>query len=171
MTTNQCNLKTTLITRLIFAAALFSIHSSQLTLHAQEVISTSGKHHESADKSISWTLGEMVTETFSAGENILTQGFHQSKLTVVSMNDMDLPGYTITAYPSPAKSYVTLSVEAEKYENMVYRLYDLNGKLITQGSIDAKNTSISFSGLKPAVYFLRVIDDQKNVRSIKIIKN
>lgn len=42
-----------------------------------EVISSSGGYFENTNASLSWTLGETVTETFSGTNVILTQGFHQ----------------------------------------------------------------------------------------------
>ncbi|OQX82230.1 MAG: hypothetical protein B6D64_00925 [Bacteroidetes bacterium 4484_276] len=42
-----------------------------------EVIATSGGYFENAEISLSWTLGETVTETFSSGNVTLTQGFQQ----------------------------------------------------------------------------------------------
>ena len=52
-----------------------------LTVAAQslspEVIASSGDYYENANASLSWTLGEIATETYSYGNNILTQGFQQ----------------------------------------------------------------------------------------------
>ena len=151
--------------------ALFTLIFLFSTVSAQQVISTSGNHHEEGDRSISWSIGETVIETYKVDEVTLTQGFHQPLLTVVSVDELDMPGYNITAYPNPTRSFVTLSVEAEKYENMNFMLYGFNGNLIKQGFIKDKNTEISFEGLKPAVYFIRVVDENKNLTTIKIIKN
>ena len=43
-----------------------------------EVVSSSGDYFEGANASLSWTLGELATETFDNGNNILTQGFQQT---------------------------------------------------------------------------------------------
>jgi hypothetical protein len=44
---------------------------------AQQVIASAGGYYEGDNISLSWTLGEPVTETFSGGGVILTQGFQQ----------------------------------------------------------------------------------------------
>jgi hypothetical protein len=41
------------------------------------VISSSGDYFEGSNASISWTLGEIATETFTNGSVVLTQGFQQ----------------------------------------------------------------------------------------------
>ncbi len=45
--------------------------------NAQQVIATSGGYYENENISLSWTVGEPVIETFTAGDVILTQGFQQ----------------------------------------------------------------------------------------------
>jgi len=53
----------------------FSFLSFQVK--AQQVIASAGGFYEGDNISLSWTLGEPVTETFSGGGVILTQGFQQ----------------------------------------------------------------------------------------------
>jgi hypothetical protein len=52
-----------------------------MEMHAQSlsssVVATAGDYSSSASASLSWTLGEIATETFSNGGYILTQGFQQ----------------------------------------------------------------------------------------------
>jgi hypothetical protein len=45
--------------------------------NAQQVIASAGGYSVGETVSLSWTLGEPVTETFSGGGIILTQGFQQ----------------------------------------------------------------------------------------------
>jgi len=45
--------------------------------NSQQVIASAGGYYEGENISLSWTLGEPVTETFSGGGLILTQGFQQ----------------------------------------------------------------------------------------------
>lgn len=143
---------------------------SHSILNAQEVIATGGNYHKSGDISISWTLGETVIETFSTSEKILTQGFQQAKLTVLSIDEIDLPGYNIIAFPNPACSYVMLNVEVENYEKVSYCLYDSCGRIIGQSRIESNSTNISFVELKPAVYFIGIFEDEKKLVTFKIIK-
>ncbi len=48
-----------------------------LQVFSQEVIATAGGYYEGENFSVSWTLGEPVTETFTGADVILTQGFQQ----------------------------------------------------------------------------------------------
>ncbi|MCD4697206.1 MAG: hypothetical protein K8S16_13295 [Bacteroidales bacterium] len=57
------------------------------TLSAQsissEVISASGDYFVNTNASLSWTLGEPITETFANGNIVLTQGFQQSVTEII----------------------------------------------------------------------------------------
>lgn len=55
-----------------------------------EVISSSGDYYQGVNASLSWTLGEIATETFTAGDVILTQGFQQSITIAIAGIDLDV---------------------------------------------------------------------------------
>ncbi|MBC8488731.1 MAG: hypothetical protein H8D45_22130 [Bacteroidetes bacterium] len=55
-----------------------------------EVIASSGDYYENANASLSWTLGEIATETYSNASNILTQGFQQPVSVTIHGIDIDL---------------------------------------------------------------------------------
>ncbi len=66
-----------------------------LTVTAQSltpsVVASSGEHFENPNNSISFTLGEVVTETYSNGSTILTQGFQQAVDGIIITGiDLDL---------------------------------------------------------------------------------
>lgn len=78
--------------KLIISIILFIIFTS--LCHAQsidrEVISSSGDYFEGTNGSISWTLGEIATETLTDGNIILTQGFQQPYGIVIHGIDLDV---------------------------------------------------------------------------------
>jgi len=58
-----------------------------------EVISSSGDYYEGVNGSISWTLGEIATETYTAGNVILTQGFQQPITVAIAGINLDVLVY------------------------------------------------------------------------------
>ncbi len=56
----------------------------------REVISTSGDYFEGPNSSVSWSLGEIATETLTDGNIILTQGFQQPFGVVIHGIDLDV---------------------------------------------------------------------------------
>jgi hypothetical protein len=64
-----------------------------------------------------------------------------------------------------------LKVENFDKENLSFQLIDINGKPLENKKITGNETSIVMSSLVPSTYFLRIIDDNKEVRTFKIVKN
>jgi len=77
----------------------------------------------------------------------------------------------VTAYPNPASDHIDLRVEsAEAYSTARYQMFDVIGKLVTGGSIEAEVTRIATAQLASGTYFLRVILADDDIRTLKVIK-
>lgn len=63
--------------KLFFLLTISGLILFAIQTNAQQVIATSGGYYENENISLSWTVGEPVIETFTAGDVILTQGFQQ----------------------------------------------------------------------------------------------
>ncbi len=72
---------------------------------------------------------------------------------------------SVRAYPNPAMNYI--QVQFGKAENLNYRIVDVIGKTVKQGTA-ARNT-INVSELQRGIYILQVNDGQKSM-STKLIK-
>jgi hypothetical protein len=55
-------------------------------------------------------------------------------------------------------------------ENLRFRLYDLNGVLLQDKKVESEETEISLENLSSSMYFLKVIKDNMEVKTFKIIK-
>ncbi|MCX6226513.1 MAG: hypothetical protein NTV01_17485 [Bacteroidia bacterium] len=81
--------------------SLFLILALPLTpaaLMAQEVISSGGTCVKVSGISLSWTVGEPVTETLSSGSLTLTQGFHQTRLSASTIDEIVTPGLKLLSF-------------------------------------------------------------------------
>jgi hypothetical protein len=63
-----------------------------------------------------------------------------------------------------------LRVENYSRENLSYQLFDLRGKLLERGRVEEELTTIYMQKLTPALYLLRVLDNNKEIKTFKIIK-
>ena len=136
----------------------------------QQVVSSAGNFHANTSGSVSWTLGELAVETLTTAGNILTQGFQQSRLTVTGIGDIPLLDFEILVFPNPASDHLIISTDKEQHENLYYQLYDLSGKIVLQDRIRETETTIPVNHLKSAVYLLRIIEGNRQVRSFKVVK-
>ena len=74
-------------------------------------------------------------------------------------------------YPNPATDFAKLKIVNYEVQNLRYQLYDINGSLLQDNKIEDNETSIVMSNYVSATYFLKVTDNNKVVKTFKIIKN
>ena len=76
----------------------------------------------------------------------------------------------ITVYPNPAKEMLKIQFSGFEIKNDInLRLYDTNGKLITDKKTENYTTQINLSG-KPAGTYLLIIVSGKNKKEFTVIK-
>lgn len=139
--------------------------------NAQQVISSSGSVLKNSSGSLSFTLGELVIDTKNAGATAITQGFHQTKLTITAINVLREKNYSISAFPNPTNDFVNLKIEKGDIHDIEIVLFDLQGKVLSNQKIESTNTEVPFSGYNSGKYFLKVIQKGKEIQTFKIIKD
>ena len=143
----------------------------KFNMKAQEVIATSGNYHENSSGSISWTIGELVSEAFENSENILTQGFHQTMLTVTLIKEFKETDIQITVYPNPVKEKLIIDVKEAKFNSLQMTMIDINGRIELTKNIVSDKEIIDMQGFPEAIYILRIIaPNEKILKSYKIVK-
>jgi hypothetical protein len=60
---------------------------STLAVSAQEVVVTQGDSYSNASGNIDFTIGEVIINTETDGNNDLTQGFHQTNWNFLGVED------------------------------------------------------------------------------------
>lgn len=141
-----------------------------LPIKAQAVVAPAGHYHESGQMSMSWTLGEPMIETLVSADIVLTQGFQQPVLEVSTTTNEPGLDFQITAFPNPTRGHTNISTNLLQAESLIYSVYDLQGRFITGNPLDGPQTRIAFNNYDPGIYFIRIIQDEKPVKTFKIIK-
>jgi len=80
---------------------------------------------------------------------------------------------SVSVYPNPSNDYITLNIAGNdpvSFEGMSYQLFDINGKLIKGEKITNRQSTIKISNLEPANYFVKVIQGNKEINTLKITK-
>lgn len=147
---------------------LLSFWSMVLFAQQQEVISTAGTSFENNSGSISFTIGECISSTLTSSGVILTQGFQQSKLVIIDNQPIKPLGIEIVAYPNPTKEFVILKID--KSQDFSFVLCDLTGRIIEKKDIVSSETEIDVNYLDPSAYILKVLKNNEEVKTFKIIK-
>ncbi len=137
-----------------------------------QVVASSGTHFSGASGQLSWTTGESVVSTVGNGSNIITQGFHQTVLTVTSLNETSASATEISVFPNPSSDHLNIKL-SDHQGAMLIDLYDLNGKLLESHNIQAEENllQINMERHAAATYMLSIhSSDGKENNTYKIQK-
>jgi len=141
-------------------------------LQAQQVVTSSGGNASGSGGSASYSVGQIVYTTNTA-EGSVAQGVQQPyEISVVTGIEEALDiSLEIMVYPNPTTDFIRLKIEIYDVENLRYRLYDINASLLQDNKIEGQETNIVMSYYSSGTYFLKVIDNQKAIKTFKIIKH
>ncbi|WP_020571730.1 T9SS type A sorting domain-containing protein [Neolewinella persica] len=119
-----------LICNLLLVLASHTLGAQSLT---PEVVATTGETFSNSTVTLEWTLGEIMTETFS--ERItMTQGFHQPPEGVPPVGTTALSADNpIVLYPNPATKRVNVRLP-------------VGAELLNLLGVTGRNISIRFNG-------------------------
>lgn len=144
---------------------------SSLT-NAQQLISTTGGFFQSSQQSLSFSIGEVLTNCYTVGPATLSQGMHQPTIqfaTSIKGNGLELSD--IKVFPNPALEQCYLDFGAKLPKGLNFQLIGSTGVLVKRGNLLQSSTMLSLSGLSPDIYLL-LISDQHNrtIQEFKIVK-
>lgn len=124
---------------------------------AQELISADGNFSANTQGSLSWTIGEVITETQIASGNQLTQGFQQNYEDFLNVEQF-LQSNEILLYPNPFSTSVTVQ-NSSQFEDIQLTIFDTQQKIILEHTIEfsliCQKTTFDLSYLPAGMYFFK----------------
>ena len=158
--------------RYLMLLAMLSVASFSYTQDLDHfVVGTDGGFAVNNKFSLSYTVGEIVTDLArDTVNNIdLTQGFHQSYISIVSVEDHDFD-VDISIFPNPAVDFLNVKISDINKANKL-SMYDVSGKLLSQQQIYNNEFKISFSRVSTGNYILVFTKDDNKIKTIKVQKS
>jgi len=139
--------------------------ASMAQLNTQNLLSTAGDYFETETVLLAWSLGEIATETLTGSNIILTQGFQQSKLNAVGIDETHTQTSNgITVYPNPSNGIANLVIDnyATNGNDMPnrYLIYDIQGKLLVNEPILGSKTVIDLKQFSGSVYYIKLLNTE-----------
>lgn len=118
-----------------------------------------------------FTLGEIAIETVFSDEFIMTQGFHQSDLNIIKLEESDQ--VYINVYPNPTIEHINIEITQNIYKKIEIFLLNTSGKIIYSKTIntDENLSTINMKNLSIGTYFLEVLTyESKDLFKIQKLK-
>lgn len=140
------------------------------SLSAQSGPVASGGNGTGSGGSVSYSIGQIdyISATGSGGN--INEGLQQPyEIFTFGVEDPSV-SLELTLYPNPTTSLVNLKIEKDNLSDLVFKLFDSNGKEILNQNISNQTTLINLETYHAGTYILQVIQSQKPIQSFKIIK-
>lgn len=143
------------------------------SLMSQEAIPVTGGEAFGSGGSVSFSIGQTFFSSHLHDSGIVTEGVQQpyELFIITNIDEIDGIELLMSAYPNPVNDLLNLKVEKAHQEEMSWQLYNMAGTLIDSGRITSTITDISMLDKKTSVYFLKVIQNNREIKTFKIIKN
>ena len=157
--------------RLLLSAACLLIFGLT-NADAQQAIPSAGGNASGSGGSVSYTVGQVNYTTNSGTNGSAVQGIQQpfEIFVVTGLSGANGISLVCSAFPNPATVFVILKVENYNIEYLAYQLYDITGKLVGKAKVTGTETNVDMSRLVISTYFLKVMENNQEVKIFKIIK-
>ncbi len=142
------------------------------TAKAQQSNNTSGGNATGTGGSISYSVGQMSYTTNTGTSGSASAGVQQPYeiSTVTGLVDSKELKIQLSAFPNPTFDNLILKVESNITKSLSYQLFDLNGKLLAAQKLEGGETKVAMNHYAAATYFLKILDNNNNIKTFKIIK-
>jgi len=143
-----------------------------LKANAQQSLNAAGGDATGSNGKISYSIGQIDYVSATGSNGSVSQGVQQP-FEIFTLGTDDFPNIILQAivYPNPTSSNINLIIENYSIDNLHYNLYDIQGRSIANQKITQQETNITMENLQNANYFLQVFDNNKTLKTFKIIKN
>ncbi len=137
---------------------------------SQNAILTVGGELSSSEGSVSFSIGQLLYVNNVGSDGSEIQGVQQPhELDIISIDEMDID-YTISVKPNPTSNFITLTIINSVSKKFTYIIFDANGRKLKEKVFVNNEEIISLSEFPPAVYFIKVFNYSKIIKSIKVLK-
>ncbi len=157
---------------------LLTLFFSSTGFYAQSlersVVATTGQSDHQNGIFLDWTVGEIAVSSISTSEMTLTEGFHQSYLTVKRIESDAQNPFSIRIAPNPVRGELNVFLDEVGEQSLRLELFDISGRQLDLLKVDPtiQLVRIDMFNYPASTYILKAtsLDDPRKVSSYKITK-
>ncbi len=175
----------------VLLSSIFFLSAPLLSQEIEkDVVSSSGNHYKGNGVSLSWTLGEVMIESYKTSKGSVFQGFHQAGKNIrikrrrinparywksyssTATDSITVDSTTAKVYPNPASEYINIDLSSGWGEGTTIEIVDVFGrKILIQNMNDLLTIQLDISALKNGLYILQIKNkNSSTIKSFKILK-
>ena len=143
-----------------------------LTAQAQQATTATGGDASGSGGTVAYSVGQIFYTTNTGTTGSEAQGVQQPyEISIVLGIDNHSINLELSAYPNPTTNNLTLNLGKTELSTLNFQLYDVSGILIESRKIISSTETIGMANLPSTTYFLKVSNNNNEVKTFKIIKN
>lgn len=166
-----------IISLLIITMLFFSFKGIAQNTTTDNIIGTvitSGNNATGSSGTVAYSIGQVFYSYFGELVYSVAQGIqHEAKSDTLGRPENSIePKTEIFVFPNPTTDFVNINMEGYEMENgqRSYQLYDIQGRMIKQNTINQTETQIDLNDLNSSIYLLQVFIDNQVLKTFKILK-
>ena len=142
-----------------------------LTTNAQTSVHTTGGTATGSGGSATYSVGQIAYTNVNGSNGSVNHGVQQpTEFFVLDVDDYLDTNFGIRTYPNPTSDNLQLTIENLTANDVSYYLYDVHGRTLMHQKINELETTIAMQSLPSALYFLKITENNRTIKTLKIIK-
>jgi hypothetical protein len=118
------------------------------------VCGSAGEYFEKSTGSLSWSIGEAVTETLEGSSHFFTQGFGQPDEVITSSEELKIEG-EILIYPNPFQTDLIIRIK-NFTQPISGTVYSKTGQVLKNFIVNDPFSKLQLNHFKPGMYLIRL---------------
>ncbi|WP_130734125.1 T9SS type A sorting domain-containing protein [Flavobacterium sp. J27] len=152
-----------------YFALLFGLGS--VVTYGQQGTVSSGGDASGSGGGTSYSVGQIVYTTNFGTTGSVAQGVQQPyEIQTVLGSELFTINLNVAVYPNPTTDVLNLTIQQGAFSNLSYQLVDFNGRILASSLITSQDTTLLMSEYPKAIYLLNVVENNKIIKTFKIIK-
>jgi len=142
-------------------------------LQAQQAALSSGGNGSGTGGSFAYSVGQTVYTAQSNSATSLSKGVQQGFeiFLITGIEDEDRFGLAATVFPNPTSNFLTVEIKNYRPDTpMEIFLFDAKGQQVIRQQVVDVQTQLQMEHLSSALYVLKLIQGNKLVKVVKVIK-
>jgi len=156
----------------IRVVVLFLLAFGLQTIQAQDAVTAAGGDASGFGGTVAYSVGQIVYNTNTVANISVAQGVQQPyEISIFPGKEDNSIILELTVFPNPTNNFLILNAGNSELSTLSYQLYDNNGKILKSRKMISSTETIGMENLPSSIYFLKVVNNKKEVKTFKIIKN
>jgi hypothetical protein len=141
-------------------------------LWAQQGTIAAGGIANGTGGNVSYSVGQVdYLNVVTENNGSVFQGLQLAYEIYVTGVGLETISLQCSVYPNPTSDNLTLQVLDADTKNMIYRLYNMDGRLLKVDPLEGSTTSVGLGSYTSGVYILVVLENNRELKKFKIVKN